>query len=287
MTELTKGRSRLVLLTMLMMALVFSACSGDDSGATEIEEAAIEATREAIQAADESPEEQAEELEQAREGLADEVEEATDADVDADADVDTEVDADAVAEADDQTVIVETQVLTDTDVLEVTEVITEATVTQLITETTILTDVVVQEDTIVTSELITETKDLGTEVSPVRVRVSGSEAEDAGYVILVLEEETGREVLADLEQRPIFAYQGEDLIDDTNFEPITTADDVSIDEMVDPSLFTNEMRDGIDQLFFNGNALYRYVGEEGQMDTLSQEMGLYRVNPAGELEIDE
>lgn len=215
----------------------------------------------------------------------------TDAETDVEADTETDIDTEAEpiateeAEAESVETQVETQVITDTDVITQTEVFTEATVTEVITETNVMTDVA--EGEIVGSDVMTESADLGTTTSPVRVQGSEEEGDAvAGFVIFVVTDAEGNQYLADAaDERPIFAQSDmtQGMLEDENFEAIGIDENISITEDLDQSIFGVVDQDGFQQLTVNGYPVYRYVGEDADIQTITQEQGLTPLTPEGDL----
>lgn len=267
--------NRLILLSlMIMLALVFSACNGDDGEGVQVEEpVVIEGEGEVAEGETEVTTGETEVITET-EATTDETEVITETEA---------TEGEATEEADEVTTEVEAEVITDTQVLTETEVITQADVAEVITETTVMTDVTVQEDTVIDSEVMTETADLGTETAPVQIQ-GADEAQEAGFVIIVLDVE-GSQLLADAaEERPIFALSDSstDLIENENFEPIRVDENVAIGEGLEQSMFGVIDRDGYQQLTFNERPLYRYVGTAEEMETLASEGGFAPLTPEGE-----
>ncbi len=134
---------------------------------------------------------------------------------------------------------------------------------------------------------MTESADLGTTTSPVRVQ--GSEQDQgavSGFLIFVVTDAQGNEVLADASNdRPIFAQSdvNQAMIEDGNFEPIGIDENISISSDLDQSLFGVRDQNGFQQLTVNGYPVYRFVGDEAQLQTLTQDQGLTPLTREGEL----
>lgn len=250
---------RAILISLIMaLALVFAAC--DNNEGVEVEDPAVGVEGGAVD---------------------------TDLETEVETDVDAEAEPVATEAAEEESVQteVETQVMTDTQVITETEVFTEAVVTEVITETNVMTDVAEAE--IVDSEVMTESADLGTTTSPVQVQGSEQQGDAvAGFVIFVVTDAAGNEYLADASnERPIFAQSdmSQGMLQDENFEPISIDENISITEDLDQSLFGVVDQDGFQQLTINGYPVYRYVGEDADILTITQEQGLTPLTREGDL----
>ncbi|MBI1294740.1 hypothetical protein GC175_07250 [bacterium] len=258
--HLTRIRGhRAILISLIMaLALVFAAC--DNNEGVEVQDPAVGVEGGAVE---------------------------TDLETEAETEIDTEAEPIATEEAEAESVQteVETQVMTDTEVITQTEVFTEATVTEVITETNVITDVAEAE--IIDSDVMTESADLGTTTSPVQVQGSEQEGDAvAGFVIFVVTDAAGNEYLADASnERPIFAQSdtSQGMLQDENFEPISIDENISITEDLEQSLFGVVDQDGFQQLTINGYPVYRFVGEDADIQIITQEQGLTPLTREGDL----
>lgn len=159
-----------------------------------------------------------------------------------------------------ETPAVETPEVEDTEVVTETEAVTDTGATGTVTET--------ETTQPGATGTVTGTQDVqGTGVQTPTVGMDATEP----ISLTLATDAAGNRFLADQDGQPIFAYTGTEaeFVANENFEPIH-AENVTMGEGLDETMFGQVEQDGVNQLTYNDMPLFRFVGT-GDAMTLAAE----------------
>ncbi|MBX3000069.1 MAG: hypothetical protein KF893_16225 [Caldilineaceae bacterium] len=138
-------------------------------------------------------------------------------------------------------------------------------------------DVAVEED-ITDTDVITETEETDVVTDTQDVQETGVQTPTVGLAatapisLTLATDAAGNRFLADQNGQPIFAYIGAEtaVTADENFEPLQATENLEVGEGLDPAMFGQVQRNGVNQMTYNDLPLYRFVGTGDPMQLAAQ-----------------